>query len=192
MVNWQEWIHVEAPRILKKCGIRPGDMVIDFGSGIGDYTIPTAFLITNGNQKGKIIAIDDDKNNVNKLRKRAQKYKISEVITNILNEKGIIINVAPEIADAVLIFDVLHYFTKNERAQLYSEIYRVLVSNGLFITFPNHHKNSYPLWELANMTLNDIIDEIEALHFQLNHTWKGKLIHDHAWYTGTILSFRKK
>ncbi len=191
MVNWNQWFYKKAPKIFKECGIKPGDIVIDFGAGEGDYTIPIATIIKQENVQGKVIAIDKDEYDLNRLKNKARELDLMNNIEIIHNDGGLTINKRENFADAVLVFDVLHFFTKNERNKLYKEIHRVLVPEGLLITFPNHYRDLYPLWNLREMSLNDIIEEIEAHNFQLNYQWNGELIHDHGWYNGIVLSFKK-
>jgi len=191
MVNWNKWFYKKAPKIFKDCGIKPGDIVIDFGAGEGDYTISIATFIKQENSNGKVIAIDKDEYNLNKLKNQSRKLNLLDNIEIIHNKGKLVINKTEDFADAVLVFDVLHYFTKDERNILYEEIHRVLVPKGLLITFPNHYRDLYPLWNLRNMSLNDIIKEIEAHNFQLISQWNGELIHDHVWFNGIVLSFQK-
>jgi ubiquinone/menaquinone biosynthesis C-methylase UbiE len=191
MVNWHNWFYKKAPEIFKECGISPGDIVIDFGAGEGDYTIPIATFINQENSKGKVIAIDKDEYNLKKLKDQAQRLNLLNNIQTIHNNGELAINKQANFADAVLVFDILHYFTKDERNKLYKEVHRVLIAEGLLITFPNHYRDLYPLWNLRKLSLNEIIEEIEAHDFRLKYRWKGELIHDHAWFNGIILSFQK-
>lgn len=191
MVKWNNWIFKRGVEILRACGLQPGDEVIEFGSGEGDYTLPAAVLIGEGGADGKITAIDKDGYDLRQLLKRAEKRGLTNIET--LETGGTIsIEKQKDSIDVVLVFDVLHYFTTSERSTLYREINRILKANGLFITFPQHYKESYPLWKLADMSLKEIINEIEAQGFSLQNKWEGKLIHDHSWYDGIILTFKKK
>jgi ubiquinone/menaquinone biosynthesis C-methylase UbiE len=193
MVKWNKWFYKKAPKILEGCGVRPGNIVIDFGAGEGDYTIPLAVLVSQENLAGKVIAIEEDEYDLNKLEKKAQKQDLLKFIEIINNNGELTIPKASNKVDGVLVFDILHYFTKQERDTLYKEINRVVRQNGLLITFPHHYRDLYPLWNLSDISLKEIINEIEAHNFQLKYRWEGELIHDHGWYRdGIILTFQKQ
>ena len=55
--------------ILKRVGIKEGQIILDFGCGSGNYTISAAKIIGN---KGKVYAVDEDRH---KLKELAQKTK---------------------------------------------------------------------------------------------------------------------
>lgn len=191
MVDWKNWIFKKGVELFSYFDIEPGDKIIEFGSGRGDYSLPAAVLIGEQDEDGSIISIDEDDYDLKQLKERANGLGITNIKTENTDGK-LTINAEKEIVDGVLVFDVLHYFNSHERAKLYEEIFRVLKKNGVFITFPNHYKHSYPLWNLSNMTLEDVIEEIESHHFKFQKKWQGKLIHDHNWYNGVVLSFKKE
>ncbi len=91
--------------------------------------------------------------------------------------------------DFVLCYDVVHYL-KNRKI-IYNEFYKVLRPKGIFSLYPKHHKNDYPLMELAHMELRDIIKEVEEIGFYLIDKVYKKLIHDDYYNDGYILNFRK-
>ncbi len=190
MLNWKKWYNETGIEILKRSGVKPGDYIIDFGSGQGDYSIPAAILAGKDGAKGKVFAIDKKSYNLEELKNTAEKLELANLET-MENDGGLSIDMEKKLVDVVLAFDVLHYFTGGERSTLYNDIYRVLKPNGLLITFPNHHKGSYPLWNLSDMSLEEIIDEIESHGYKHIYKWEGKLMHDHNWYNGSILSFEK-
>jgi len=190
MVKWNNWIFKSGVEVLRACGLQPGDEVVEFGSGEGDYTLPAAVIIGEEGANGHITAIDKDGYDLRQLFSRAEEVGLKN-ITKLKTGGTLSIEKEKESIDVVLVFDVLHYFTTSERNTLYREIYRILKPNGLFITFPQHYKESYPLWKLANMSLKEIINEIESQGFRFQKKWKGTLIHDHSWYDGIVLTFKK-
>jgi ubiquinone/menaquinone biosynthesis C-methylase UbiE len=190
MVDWEKWIYKKGVELLEHCGVQPGDELIEFGSGEGDYTLPAAILIGKQGKTGTITAIDKDGYELNQLKTRAKDLGIKNIKT-LETEGGLSIEKEGKSVDGILVFDVLHYFAHQERATLYDEAFRVLKPNGLFITFPQHYRDSYPLWKLSDLSLSEIIDEIEIHGFSQRKKWEGKLIHDHSWYNGIVLSFEK-
>ena len=177
------WLKKDGERFLKSIGIREGQVILDFGCGEGHYAIPAAKVV---GEKGKIYAIDRDEEVLDELVQLIKKYNIKniEVIkkeSNITLENNSI--------DFVLCYDVVHYL-KNRKI-IYSEFYRVLRPEGIFSLYPKHHKNDYPLMELAHMKLEDIIKEVEEAGLSLQDKFLKRLIHDDYYNDGYILNFRK-
>jgi len=188
MVDWKKWELNTAPTIFKKLGVRKGDRILDFGANEGDYTIPLAILVgVNGN----IIAMDEDKRSLRKIKKRAKSHSLSNIkYLHFHWDKGEKIPLNTGSLDSALLFDILHYFEDDKRRVIYNEVKRLLCSEGLLVSFPQHNKESYALWNLADLSVKDIIAEIEAEGFQLIQRTEEKIIHDHDWYPGEILTFQ--
>jgi len=62
----KKWENKEGLRFLEKIGVKPGQIVLDFGCGVGHYTIPAAKVV---GKNGKVYGLDKDKNSLNKLKK---------------------------------------------------------------------------------------------------------------------------
>jgi ubiquinone/menaquinone biosynthesis C-methylase UbiE len=177
------WLKKDGEKFLKSIGIREGQVILDFGCGEGHYTIPSAKVV---GEKGKIYAIDRDEEALDELVQLIKKNNIKniEVIkkeSNITLENNSI--------DFILCYDVIHYL-KNRKI-IYNEFYRVLKPRGIFSLYPKHHKNDYPLMELAHMELRDIIKEVEETGLSLRDEIFKTLIHDDYYNDGYILNFRK-
>ena len=186
MVRWGNWIKEKGPKILKAAGIKKGDIVLDFGARKGDYSLPAATLV---GKQGEVFALDMDGQALRKCKKRAKRYSLAN-LTPIETEGQFCLDVDSSSVDVVLLFDVLHYFTLQERRKLYSETRRILKSKGLLIAFPQHNKDSYPLWNLSTWSIEDIKNEIENSGFKFYKECQCRLIHDHAWWeNGLILTF---
>ena len=96
--------------------------IADFGCGYGTFTIPAAKLV-----KGKVYAIDIDKNMVKETQRKAKKNKLNniEAITRDFLEKGT--GLENESVDYVMLFNILH---AEEPEKLLKEAYRILRNNG--------------------------------------------------------------
>ncbi len=186
----KKWINQDGITFLTNIGIKKGDCVVDFGSGHGHYTIPAAKIVST---EGKVYAIEKDKKTLMKLMKTADEEGLSNNIIPINPEQGNFtkINLDDEIVDYTLIYDILHYFKKSERKEIYREIHRILKNRGILSVYPKHNKNDWPLWNLADLDLEDITQEITETGF----IFKGKdnlgLFHDEGYETGYILEFKK-
>jgi ubiquinone/menaquinone biosynthesis C-methylase UbiE len=86
-----------AQKLLQQMGIKTGDTVLDFGAGIGYFSIPALDFV---GESGKVIAIDLSKRMLKELRRRAGE------------RPNLIISQARDLgsyfADVILLVTVLH------------------------------------------------------------------------------------
>jgi ubiquinone/menaquinone biosynthesis C-methylase UbiE len=184
----KKWLEEGGVKFLQAIGIKPGQIIIDFGCGVGNYTIPAAKI---AGKEGIVYAIDKDRSALNQVMRRAKSENLNNIIP--LNTSGTVkIDLNDETIDVVLLYDVLHYSDMQEREVLYNEVYRILKPGALLSVYPKHHKLDWPLWNLADRTIEDLINEIEGFHFYFcgKHV-KKLLIHDDEYTQGNILNFRK-
>jgi len=179
------WIEVDGRKFLTDIGVGPGQTVLDFGCGEGHYTIPASELVGSD---GKVYAMDKNTAVLDKLKKRIEKVSIKNI--ELVNKQSQI-PLKKDSVDVVLCYDVIHFMDTEERKLIYEEIYRVLKNNGLFSIYPKHHKKNYPLMELANVELGDVIREIEGSGFFLERKFLGRLLHDDYYDEGHVLNFKK-
>jgi len=177
------WIEKDGEDFLKAVGVKEGQIVLDFGCGEGHYSVP-ASKVTG--EKGRIYAVDKDKQALNQLDEIIKKNNIKNIEV-IKNESKT--SLEDNCVDFILCYDVVHYL--KERSAVYHEFHRVLRPKGIFSLYPKHHKNDSPLMELAHMKLEDIIKEVEEAGFSLQDKFLKRLIHDDYYNEGYILNFRK-
>ena len=180
----KKWLKKDGEKFLKNIGIKEGQIILDFGCGEGHYTIPIAKAV---GEKGKVYAFDKDKEALNKLNRMINGTNIKNIEVINANSK---VPLQDNSIDVVLCYDIIHYL--KDRSVIYNEVYRVLREKGFFSVYPKHHKKDYPLQELADTELNDIISEIKRSGFILEHKFFKRLFHDDYYNKGYILNFRKK
>ena len=78
-----------------------------------------------------------------------------------------------------------------ERRRVYEFAYRILKTGAILSVYPKHCKSDEPLWDLADMELEDVIEEIETANFYLEITVFKQLIHDDNYNISYILNFRQ-
>jgi len=117
-------------KILKEANIKSGDIVLDYGCGPGNFSIPAAQIVGD---KGIVYAADMHPLSAQFVLKNAQKTNITNVETILtscdtgLNENSV---------DVVLLFDVFHYF--KDINPIFSELNRVIKPSGT-IALEIHH-----------------------------------------------------
>lgn len=181
----KRWLEKDGKIFLDEVGIKEGDTLLDFGCGEGHYTIPSAKLV---GEKGKVYALDEDGEVLDKLMKIA-KLESLENIEPIKTSVELKIPMEDESVDVVLLYDVLHYM--DERRKIIDDVYRVMKPGGLLSVYPKHHSSDSPLRGLANLTIKDIIKEIEEAGFGFEKRYFKRLVHDDNYDRGYILNFRK-
>jgi ubiquinone/menaquinone biosynthesis C-methylase UbiE len=166
-------------KILQRIGIKNGQSVLDFGCGSGTYTIPVAQIV---GKKGKVYALDKDKNALDNLMKKARLGRLKN-IRSLATSGELRIELPDDSVDITLIFDVLHryYFPQiDDRKMLMDEIYRITKTNGVVSVWPKHMEP-------------EVIGDIESANFYLEKEYVGTLIHHNKDIeTGKVMNFRKK
>jgi ubiquinone/menaquinone biosynthesis C-methylase UbiE len=129
--RWNEWLRNHVGEVLPELGIGENQAVLDFGCGAGLYTIPAAKLV---GKKGKVYALDKNAEALESLRESARKEGLQNVETILSSDLNT--NMGRETVDAILLYDVIHLI--ENRARLFTEIYRVLKANGFVSIYPMH------------------------------------------------------
>jgi ubiquinone/menaquinone biosynthesis C-methylase UbiE len=182
LVKWYEKSGVD---FLEKIGIKKGYTVLDFGCGRGHYTIPTSKIVAN---IGMVYALDKNKSALSELEKTIAEEEIKnvELIKDIKDA-----SLGDNSVDVILCYDVLHYMKSADRKVIYNDVRRVLRENAIFSVYPKHCKENIPSGELADVSVVEIIREIENSGFVFIGEIQGKLLHDGYFEEGCILNFRK-
>lgn len=180
------WLEKKGISFFKNVGLKKEFKVVDFGCGEGHYSIPAAKFV---GEKGKVFAVDKDKGVIEKMKQIARQYNLKNI--EFVNVETVL-PLKKEMADFVMCYDMLHYLKKEGRKKVYEEVYRVLKEEGIFSVYPKHYKKDYPLWELSNMSLKDIIKEIEEENFKFKEKIVTECLHDTYLNKCEILNFIKE
>ena len=183
----QNWIEKQGPQFISQLGIQPKQTILDFGCGKGNYTLPAAKQV---GPKGKIYALDDMPSNLETIEKQARTLNLTNI--DYINTHGEID--LPHFLlpiNTILVFDVLHYFKKQQRKHLYQQFYDCLEKKGQLIVYPKHTTDNWPMWNLSSYSTKDLIQEIQQETFLLKETRTVRLIHDQEYEEGTLLRFMK-
>jgi ubiquinone/menaquinone biosynthesis C-methylase UbiE len=180
----KRWLEEVGERCLREVGISKGQIVLDFGSGSGNYTIPAARIV---GEEGRVYALDKDRRDLGKLMQKAE----SEGVKNIerMETSGELkIDLDDESVDVVLLYDILHYYyfpKAGHRRRLLREVYRILKPGALLSVYPTH------LESYMHPKLEDVEREIKDAHFRLERECSARVIHEETLEKGLVLNFRK-
>ena len=121
-------------RILHEMGLHEGQSMLDYGCGIGSFSIPAAKIVGNN---GVVYALDIHPLAIKTVEKEIRKKKISNIKT-ILSGRDT--GLPDESVDLVLLYDVLQMIKDKEK--LLEELHRVLKSGGSLFATAEHLKVS--------------------------------------------------
>jgi len=162
-------------KTLESVGVKQGQILLDFGCGTGDYSIPAAQIVGD---KGLVYALDMDEASLQDLRHYAQSQQVENIKT-IKTSGELKIPVENNSVDFVLLYDVLHsyYFTVSERQILYNEIFRIAKPGAIISIFPKHIN-----WEI-------LMNELEHAKFHFKEKHFVTLLHYHGVDRDNVFNF---
>jgi ubiquinone/menaquinone biosynthesis C-methylase UbiE len=185
--DMKQWEKEQGVVFLRKTGIKIGQTVLDFGCRTGHYTIPAAKAVGN---RGIVYAMDKEQQALAELRRKAVAYKLTNI--KVMKTSGQIkLPLENGTVDVILLYDVLHYLRKDERAKLYHEAFRLLRQDGFLSVYPKHTLEDDPIREFRSVSLNDVKKEIEDSNFVFKWKHCGLISHDDGLNHGYVLNFRK-
>ena len=182
-----KWEREEGVKFLRKIGMGKGQIVLDFGARVGHYTIPAAITV---GEKGLVYAVDKERKPLDELDQKTSSCGLTN-IKLVHNSGETTIGLEDQSVDFVLLYDVLHYFKKQQRTELYDEVFRILKTNGLLSVYPKHVLEDYPLDEVGQLQWGDVKREIQDSGFVFKEKQCGRISHDDSINRGCVLNFSK-
>ena len=123
---------------LIQVGLKPGQTVLEYGIGVGSYTIPAARLL---GETGCLYALDIHPLAIKTVGKRLDREHLGNV-TFILSDRDT--GLPDESVDVILLYDTLHLV--QDKQALLAEMHRVLKADGL-LSADHHHTDRKVLLE---------------------------------------------
>ena len=170
-----EWEQGAGKELMRKVGVKEGDVVVDFGCGFGHYTIPCALALNN---TGKVYAIDTGGRELKWIEQKCSMFGVSNVET--IRTKGkLTLDMPDESVDFVLLYDVLHYFgdgseseaKQSARMIVFNETHRVLKQGGIIsVTKFESDNNTKANKSYFGKPMHEVFyDEIIGAGFMFSH-----------------------
>ena len=139
-------------KIVKLLDVKSGDVVLDFGSGPGFYTIPLAKVAK------KVVAIDKHLKMLEKVAKYARKQGVT---VQCLESDGEKIDLSSETFDLIFLSHVYHEI--KEKIIILNELRRLLKPAGRLVIMEHTKRGLLP--GPPAMNLGEIQHELEAQGF---------------------------
>jgi ubiquinone/menaquinone biosynthesis C-methylase UbiE len=184
----RQWECQDGIAFLKSIGVREGDSFLDFGCCAGHYSIPAAFAV---GISGMVYALDKDQIPLDQLMEKAERYSLKNVKA-VKTNGPLDVNIKSGSIDVVLLYDVLHYFTRSQRRMLFRKVFRILKSTGLLSVYPKHTVEDWPLMELKDLRISDVKQEICGCRFRSGGLLEATIAHDDALEHALVMNFRKR
>ncbi len=183
----EQWLTIDGVEFLRDAGVQHGDTVVDFGCGRGDYTIPAARLVGN---TGLIASVDLSRRKLDRMIRRASADGLRNVRAAPSLE-SLRILLANRSCRVILLYDVLHFMDLAGRKRLYETFRQMLTPDGILSVHPKHLKGDTPRRYFRNMTIEDVVREIETAGFELRERKETSPWHGHGRVRGTMLTFAR-
>ena len=181
----QNWEKNKGVTFLEKVGIRKDFHLLDFGARRGTYSIPAAKIV---GKNGEVFSLDKNKSALITLQNRSKNLGLENI--KIVNTDGDLqLDFQNNLFDAVLFYDILHMLTRNQRRLIFTEAFRVLKPKALLSVYPKHIKTDCPNAEFKNLSLEDVISEIEEHNFIFSEKICDNLMHDDFPNFGCVINF---
>ena len=178
IISAKKFLEIDGPCLLKKIGIREGQTVMDFGSGNGDYTLILARVV---GQKGKVYAVDKNKEVLDKLMGRAREEGLENIEAKFVSGETEVPTKIPlpdKSIDACWFSDVLHdgYFKQDEqKKELLRDVRRALKEDGFIAVHPVHMEKERLKKIIKNAGFHLKKEYREAVLFHRNEFHEGQI-----------------
>jgi len=146
---------VNPARILREIGLRKGQTMLDYGCGVGVFTIPAAQIVGDG---GVVYALDIHPLCIRTVEKEIEKRGIANVKT-ILSGRDT--GLPDESVDVVFLYDVLQFIT--DRGRLMEEFHRMLKPDGRLCATAEHLDVNEFLDVITQGNLFTLVDQKEKV-----------------------------
>lgn len=161
-----EWLVTEGAKMIRELGVPQGSAVIDFGCGIGRYSIP---ISQAAGEDGIVFAMERNASEIDLLKKRIEAFAKHAPI-EVCHSDGIDLQSADDCTiDALFAFDVLQYV--KDWDTFFASVRRVLKPEGRFHVYPAAvpHPDAVDLSKLKKCLNNAGFTEETSRQYSMMH-----------------------
>lgn len=146
---------INPSRILREIGLQKGQIMLDYGCGVGMFTIPASEIVGDD---GVVYALDINPLCIKAVEREIRKRGIANVKT-ILSDRET--GLPDESVDVVLVYDVLQMIT--DKRGLMKELHRVLKPDGSLWATAEHLNVSGFLDVITQGNFFTLVDQKEKV-----------------------------
>jgi ubiquinone/menaquinone biosynthesis C-methylase UbiE len=130
---------VDPTSIIAQAGLKPGQVVADFGCGSGFYALPAAQRVGN---TGTVYAIDVQETKLAATQSAARQKGLKNITVMKSDLEKPLLDIAENSCDAVIVASILHEIDSNDG--LVKNAYRILKTGGSLVAV-EWHKRATPI-----------------------------------------------
>jgi precorrin-6B methylase 2 len=146
---------INPARILREIGLQKGQTMLDYGCGVGVFTMPAAQIVGDD---GVVYALDVHPLCIKATEKEAGKRGLANVKTILSGRET---GLPDESVDVVFLYDVLQFITDRDR--LMEEFHRVLKPDGRLCATAEHLDVNEFLDAITRGNLFTLVDQKEPV-----------------------------
>ena len=141
-------------QLLDRVPVKPGMKILDYGCGIGSYTIPLAKMVGS---EGRIFAVDIQPLAIKAVEEKASKRGLTNVEAMLVDSYDT--GIEESSVDLVLIIDTIHRI--DDRDAMFQEMHKILKQDGLLFLDKGHVDDSEIKEIVGNTNLFSIAEDRE-------------------------------
>jgi ubiquinone/menaquinone biosynthesis C-methylase UbiE len=162
-----DWFQADGVRFVRSLGIETGWQVLDFGAGIGGYSVPLAQVV---GQDGKVFAVDKAPDRLKQIQERLPGDLRGAVQPMPTDGNVHLEALEDDSIDAVFLFDVLQHV--DDWRGLFDTVARCLCPGGMLYVNPS--ELSHP----AKVDMNRLHSELARAGFSVLSTREARVVHN--------------
>lgn len=161
-----QWLENRGARMVAELGIQPGDTVVDFGCGVGRYSIPLSKAVE---EKGTVYAIERGAEDLAELQQRARRFSALESLSVIQSDNTRLEQISSGSADSLFAFDVLQYI--EDWVLFFATVDRILKPSGMLHIYPAEipHPGDVDIAELTKILKTFRFEQAESKEYEMMH-----------------------
>ncbi|MDP3003283.1 MAG: methyltransferase domain-containing protein [Bacteroidales bacterium] len=137
---------------ISEFGIKPGDTIIDYGCGPGDYIRSVSRLV---GEEGLVYAVDIHELAISSVEKLIRKYELKNVRTVLTD--SVSVNIADNEADLIYAIDMFHMVKDTD--SFLKGLCRITSANGFLIIEDGHQPRSLSKEKIEHSGCWEILEE---------------------------------
>jgi ubiquinone/menaquinone biosynthesis C-methylase UbiE len=175
-----QWFEDRGARMVAELGIQPGNTVVDFGCGVGRYSIPLSKAV---GEKGTVYAIERGVEDLAELQQRARRFSAPVSLSVIQSADTRLEQISSGSADFLFAFDVLQYV--KDWPLFVATVDRILKPSGILHIYPAEvpHPGDVDIAVLSEI--------LKTVHFELTESKEYEMMHNKFRIKDRIYTFRR-
>jgi len=169
----KQWLTALGAEMVATLGVTTGSTVVDFGCGIGRYTIPISQV---AGKTGKVFAVERTAEELIELRERMTRFGNPDAVAVLNCEDIQLQSIEDGSVDQLLAFDVLQYI--DDKNRFFESVSRVLKPKGQVHVYPAAipHPGAVDMGQIESALNQAGLIRVGKMRFRMMHN--KDIVHD--------------